>query len=228
MPAKKTTNFLITLRPREGINEVEVGMFQTWVGTEASKLLKYAIILEKEGAERHLHCVLVYRNVTDQDNIKSKLYTLLKGLYTSDSRWEIKGVNTDVKAHHDPNGCVGDYFTKEDHVFINCQGFDTSELQQAKLRVSSIKERKKKHVSKKDTLIPLLRKVHEQCKDDMIYEAATATSTPYIQCINKFQVEYCFKELLHQGYHNMLHHWTPTVRRNIIEYWSDLSSNTII
>jgi len=223
MPAKSTNNILITLRPREGINDVEVGMFQTWVGTESSKLRQYAVVLEKEGAERHLHCVLVYHKETNQDNVKDKIYRLLKPLYTSDPRWEVRGVNTDVKAHHDPTGCVGAYFTKEDHVFISCQGFDTTELQAAKLRVTAHKEKKRKHVSAKDTLIPLLRKVHENCTEDSIYDEATDSFTAYKDCTNKFQLDHCFRELLHQGYHNMLHHWSPALRRNLLEYWGDLA-----
>jgi len=212
MAPKQTTNILVTIRPRLGINDLEVGMFNGWVGKQAKLLSKYAVVVEKPNTTgQHLHSVLVFHKETNQDNVKRQVKALYATLISSDERWDNPKIAIDVKAHHDPDGCVGGYLEKEDHQVLHCVGFNTEELQAGRDRRDVCIVKKKKMVCNKQQLIPMLINIHRQsyCEDDY------PTKIPE-------QVEYCFSELLKLGYHNYIHHWSLSTRCNVIRYWESL------
>jgi len=223
MPAKKTRTVLITIRPRSGINDVEVGMFERWVGTEAKLLEKYCIVLEKKDDSRHLHAVLVYHKDTTQDNVKRKALPIFATLVATDWRWENPKIAFDCKAHHDPNGCVGGYLAKEDHVVRSCVGFNTEELTAGKVRREVCIEKKKKHAPNKLNLIPMLINIHKHSMyayDD----EGTLQDTEYSGLSYADKVDWCFAQILEQGYVNYVLIWTPTLRNAIVKNWRFLTS----
>jgi len=226
MGAKKTTQIHVTLRPREGITDAEVGMYMDWVGTQAELLEKHCTVTEKTGAERHLHSILVWHDTTDQDNVKSKLQVaFLNKLYESNEMWDTPRVNTKIKAHHDPNGLVATYFEKDEaRVIVKCEGFNIKELSAAKSRVGTLIENKKKHAPSKLNLLPMLLDIHKfKNSDEILYynKDGDGVVSGYTGFCPQIQVEECFKDLLRSGYHNMIHHWTPVTKSNIIKYWTD-------
>jgi len=215
MAPKQTTNILVTIRPRHGINEIEVGMFNGWVGKQSKQLAKYAVVVEKPNTPgQHLHSVLVFHKETNQDNVKRQVKALYAALISSDERWDNPKIAIDVKAHHDPNGCVGGYFEKEDHLIIHCVGFNTEELEAGRQRRDVCIDKKKKLTCNKQLLLPMLINIHRHSQMEDDYPSIASD-----------QVEYCFNSLIKAGYHNYIHHWSLSTRVNVIKYWESLTSD---
>lgn len=208
MAPKKTRNILVTIRPRGGINDVEVGMFEHWVGTQSALLDKHCVVLEKAGDSRHLHAVLVWKKDTTGQNVKSKVQTIYALLIASDFRWENPKIAIDSRSHHDPDGCVGGYLSKEEHTVKSCIGFKTEELAAGKERRDAALEKKKKHVPNKNNLIPMLCDYHKLWKEDESYPTDPEQ-----------QLDFCMDQILVSGYVNYLLIWTPTLRRTLISKW---------
>lgn len=213
MAPKRTTNIFITIRPRHGINDIEVGMFNGWVGKQSKQLAKYAVVVEKPNSPgQHLHCILVFHKETNQDNVKRQVKALYAALVLTDERWENPKIAIDVKAHHDPNGCVAGYLEKEEHQVLSCVGFNTEELELGRKRRNDCIDKKKKATCNKMTLLPMLINIHRHYVNEDDYPSTPAE-----------QVEMCFNELLKQGYHNYVHHWSLSTRCNVIRYWESLN-----
>jgi len=213
MAPKQTTNIFITLRPRLGINELEVGMFNGWVGKQSKQLVKYGIVVEKPNTPgQHLHSILVFHKETNQDNVKRQVKALYAALISSDERWDNPKIAIDVKAHHDPNGCMGGYLDKEDHQVLHCVGFNTEELEAGRKRRDVCIDKKKKLTCNKQLLFDKLITIHRHSEMEDDYPSIVAD-----------QVEYCFIELIKQGYHNYIHHWSLSTRLNVIKYWVPLN-----
>lgn len=224
MPAKNTKNIFITIRPRGGINDVEVGIYNGWVGANRTQLEKYAVVLEKPGTDaQHLHSMLVWKEETNQDNIKRQLWTLFAHQIETDTRWENRKVAVDCKAHHDPDGCVGGYLEKdEDTQILHCEGFDREGLLAGKLRRDTAIDKKKKKLCTKLELLPMLRDMNQELeynKDPDIREAYEELS------IDK-RVDTCLSKIIVNGYINFLHIWSPSLRGNTIKYWTEILQST--
>lgn len=224
MPAKNTKNIFITIRPRGGINNVEVGMFQKWVGANRALLEKIAIVLEKPDTDaQHLHSMLVWKEDTNQDNVKRQLWTLYSHQIATDTRWENRKVAVDCKAHHDPNGCVGGYLEKDEETqIVTMDGFDADELLAGKQRRDTCLDKKKKKLCTKLELLPMLRDMNQELeynKDPDIREAYEVLS------IDK-KVDTCLSKIIANGYINFLHIWSPSLRGNTIKYWNEILQST--
>jgi len=214
MPPKQTRSFLITLRPRGGINDLEVGIFEGWVGERVKLFEKYAIVLEKTGSSRHLHCVLVYHKETNQSNIKKALYLQFAQQIANEANWDTPKIAFDVKAHHDPDGCVGGYLEKEDaHTVRSCVGFNLEGLQAGRDRRNEAIHKRKLRECNRQNLLYLMYEAHAE-----LWKINSA----YRMLMPNKQVPACFKEVLRMGYINYALIWTPTLRSTVIDNWRDI------
>jgi len=220
MPAKNTKNVFITIRPRGGINDVEVGQFNGWVGKNKTLLEKYATVLEKpDTGGQHLHSMLVWKEETNQDNIKRQLWTLFAAQIQTDTRWENRKIAIDCRAHHDPDGCVGGYLEKdEDTQILHCEGFDREGLLAGKARRDTAIEKKKKKLCTKLELLPLLIHTNDEIECDPDPDIRDAYE---VLSIDK-KVDKCIATLVANGYINFLHIWSPSLRGNTIKFWSEI------
>lgn len=223
MPAKKTRTVLITIRPRGGINDVEVGMFEHWVGTETKLLEKQCIVLEKTGDSRHLHAVLVYHKDTTQDNVKRKVLPIFAVLVATDTRWENPKIAFDCRAHHDPNGCVGGYLEKETHEVRSCVGFNQEELTAGRARRDTALERRRLHAPNKLNLVPNMINLHHH-SIWAVDEDGNMDPSQYSYLSVPDKVDWLFGQIIRQGYINYIHVWSPALRSSIIRHWQDLTT----
>lgn len=202
-------------------------MLSAWVGKESKLLEKYAIVTEKLSEQRHCHIVVVYHKDTDQANVKSKVKGLFRDLIATDTRWDNPKIAIDVRAHHDPAGCVGGYLEKEEHCVLSCQGFDQEELSKGKQRRKDALAAKKMYAPNRLDLIPNLVAMHYVWIDDTCnvinlrdYGIGSADFwMPYKSVCPKIQVQFCFEQIIAAGYLNFLHNWTPTLERQVVRHW---------
>ena len=225
MPAKPSFTHHLILHPEGGINEVEVGSFSRWVGAWGAKLTRHCFVLEQNKRDgQHGHIALEFKTLKRQDDLKKQLRKDLPFII-QDERWTKNPFRSLVlKAHDDINGLVGGYFDKSANPkTVSIAGFNETQLREGKVRRDEAVEKKEKLICNKMKLVPLLIRYHHTAKND---SNATIQGRPYYHNLPERQVEYCFERLIHDGYVNYLHHWTPTLRNNTIKYWIDLISAT--
>lgn len=220
MPAKDTTGISISLHPKDGVSEFEVGALGRWVGN-LKNLTRHALVLEKNKAEgKHVHIALEFSKITDQDNVKDNFFRFFKKSLYTDQRWiENKKRSICIKAHDDICGLVGGYYTKSElPEVISMVGFSDEDLSKGKQRRDVAIVEKDKRTCSKITLIPQLVQRHQY-----LIEPEHQWILAYEQMTAQNQVQACLEQLIIEGYHNYLLHWTPALERTIIKNWRYLA-----
>jgi len=220
MPAVPSFGHHLILHPEGGITQVEVGSFSRWVGAWGAKLTRHAWVLENNKLDgQHSHTALEFKTKKRQDDLrKDMLKDPNLSFLKTDPRWSANPLRSLViKAHNDIPGLVGGYFTKSNHhSVVSIVGFNEEELKAGKARRDTAIKNGEKRQCNKMKLLPLLIEIHSKFSNDDWEE--------YKQFEAAMQVNTCFQALIAKGYVNYIHHWTPTVRKNTIEYWKQLSS----
>lgn len=217
MPAKKTLCVSVTIRPRGGVNEIEVAKLSSWVALEPL-VASCAVVEMPDTIGAHIHMGLLYKEHTTQEAVMKKLKTVFKQEIANGDRWEFVKIALVCRAHHNFHGLVGGYFTKDATTrTIWCRGCDEEELRRGKLeRDTALKESLKKHCVI-GNLIPDLLSTY-----DMLLEIEQTTTNEQDQDeLVKPTPEVCLNFLVHEGFVNYLIHWGK-LKRTIIENWDTL------
>lgn len=203
MPAKQTLCVSVTIRPREGITTKEVSDVRQWV--EAQGIKASAGTIERPGTiEAHLHAALLFDKMTTAQQVDKKLKTLFKKEIDNDLRWEHPKIAIKCVAHHNFNGLVGGYFSKEagsEKVWMF--GITEDELELGKEeRDEAISKSKNKKVCSPSTLIYDLRDWWDTLNTIYEFDEEWKESHPHGATCQE-----CFTEILTKGQLNYLIHW---------------------
>jgi len=116
-PVFKTKGWTLTLRPKDGIQDVDIDKFKRWIKSRRG-LNGYLVITEKTGVNRHIHCCLYYKTETSANSIYKYLVPLFKDewFYRSESLWPIACTRGTSPLYND--SFYSNYLTKDDSTVI--------------------------------------------------------------------------------------------------------------
>lgn len=125
-PTKKYHVFAITHRPKDGVTQNDIVVFENYLRRRGQY---YKLITEKEGHERHIHCVVCFDPSVFKANVVRdvlKLYpelseeeriVLRQGVkVVYDSNWLSyldKGDSTVLISENLPDGCLDSFYPEE-------------------------------------------------------------------------------------------------------------------
>lgn len=218
MPAKKTQSIHCVFHPKDGVSELEVGSLSRWVGA-LKGVSRHAIVLEENKKEgKHCHIALAFNYILTQETVRDDFMKTFEKSFLTDTRWNTKCGNMmpAIKIGHHPDlEClVGGYFSKQEMpTVISMVGFDKEKLSEGKVKYEGKVEAKKKHVCVKDNFTGLMIEKHSKHWN---------SNETYQNMTDEEQVDYCFRQILLDGYKNYVHIYTKPLRGTLIKFWHSI------